>query len=404
MGIVPATVLAFSVMFLSACEEGGSQAPAAAGGPPAMPVSVVVTRAEALPIVNELPGRIAPVRNAEVRPQVSGIVVERVFEQGSMVTEGDLLYLIDPEPFEVQVQRAEATLARAEAAYLQARQLADRQKALRERQVASAQTFEDAVARMAEANADVARSRAELAAARLDLQYAAMTAPISGRIGRAQVTEGALVVANTGEPLAVIQQIDPVYADFTQSATQLMRLRRAVETGAVASAGPGAARVELLYDDGTPYEHEGRLLFSESIVDPTTGQITLRGEFPNPKGELLPGMYIRVRIEQGIQTAAVAVPQQAIQRDQGGGARLYIVGADNKVELRPVTAGRTVGQRWVIDQGLAPGEQVVVEGFQKIRPGATVRPQPWTGDHAPDGGPDGDIPPPASAAAAASAG
>lgn len=398
---VAGMILAVAATVLTACGDSEQGASAASGGPPAMPVSIIEAKAEAIPIVNELPGRIAPVRNAEVRPQVSGIVVERVFEQGSMVTEGDLLYVIDPEPFQVQVQRAEATLSRAEAAYLQARQQADRQKALRERQVASAQTLDDAVARMAEANADVAFSRAELAAARLNLQYSAMTAPISGRIGRAQVTEGALVVANTGEPLAVIQQIDPVYADFTQSATQLMRLRRDVETGVVASAGPGAARVHLLFDDGTPYAHAGRLLFSESIVDPMTGQITLRGEFPNPDGDLLPGMYIRVRIEQGIQTAALAVPQQAVQRDQGGGAQLYIVGADDTVELRPVTAGRTVGENWVIDQGLNPGDRVVVEGFQKIRPGATVRPQPWPGTDAV--GPDGSGNP-TSAAPTAGAG
>ncbi len=366
---------------LAACEEGNANKPAG-GAPPPTPVSVVEVAPEALPIVNELPGRIAPTRIAEVRPRVSGIVVERVFQQGSSVQEGDPLYRIDPEPFRLQVQRAEATLQRAEAVAQQARQQADRQKELRNRKVASAQRYDDAIATLAQANADVALAKAGLAAAKLDLEYAVVTAPISGRIGRAAVTEGALVVANAVLPLAVIRQLDPVYADITQSANELLQLRRAVESGAVAGAAtpegrPDSMPAQLLFDDGTPYDIGGRLLFSEATVDSSTGQIVLRGEFPNPKGELLPGMYVRVRLVQGTQNNALAVPKQAVQRDMGGQAQLYVVDAEGKAAVRRVTAGRVVGDSWVIDQGLAAGDRVIVEGFQKIRPGAPVNPQPW---------------------------
>jgi membrane fusion protein, multidrug efflux system len=211
----------------------------------------------------------------------------------------------------------------------------------------------------------------------LNLQYTEVRAPISGRIGRAQITEGALVGASGSDNLATIQQLDPVYADFTQSANQLMALRRALKLGALTSTNPGEARVRLLLDDGSPYENPGRLLFSEATVDATTGQVTLRGEFPNPDGDLLPGMYVRVLIEQGIQNNAIAVPQQAVQRDAGGASQVYVVKPDSTVELRSVTTGRVTGNQWVIEKGVQPGEKIVVEGFQKLRPGAAVTPQPW---------------------------
>lgn len=376
---------------LAACDQGGDAAPAGhAGGMPPAAVSVVTVAAEPIPIRNELPGRIAPTRIAEVRPRVSGIIVERVFEQGSMVKQGDVLYRIDPEPFRLQVASARATLQRAEAARLQARQEADRQKELRERNVASRQQYDNAVALLAQADADVAAARAGLAAAELDLEYAEVKAPISGRIGRALITEGALVGTNGGENLATIQQLDPVYADFTQSANQLLELRRALKVGALTSSNPGEATVRLLMDDGSEYPHAGRLLFSEAAVDATTGQVTLRGEFPNPDGDLLPGMYVRVVIEQGIQPNAIAVPQQAVQRDAGGQAQVYVVTGDGSAELRAVQAGRALGDRWVIDRGLNPGDRVVVEGFQKIRPGAKVAPQAWgAGGQAPGKGAPG---------------
>lgn len=374
---------------VAACNEAESSAETPA--PPPSAVSVVVVEPEPIPILNELPGRIAPTRIAEVRPRVSGIVVERVFEQGSLVKQGDVLYRIDPAQFRVQVASAEATLQRAQSVQLQARQAADRQAQLRERNVSSGQQMDNAVAALAQSDAEVAIARAGLAAAQLDLDYAEIKAPISGRIGRAMITEGALISTNSAESLATIQQLDPVYADFTQSANALLKLRKALENGALTSSNPNEARVLLRLDDGSEYAHAGRLLFLEAAVDATTGQVTLRGEFPNPEGDLLPGMYVRVLIEQGVQQNAIAVPQQAIQRDSGGQSQVYVVNNENVVELRPVRVGRIVGQRWVVEEGLKAGDKIVVEGFQKIRPGAPVTAQPWKTDSKPPAT-DGDKP------------
>ncbi len=369
-----ASVLA--MLGIAGCGES-SEATATAAPPPAS-VAVVTVVPETLPITNELPGRIAPTRIAEVRPRVSGILVARVFEQGSVVKEGDVLYRIDPAPFRVKVDSAKAALARAEATRTLAKQKEDRQSKLKNRQITSDQSYDIAVAELAQADADVAAAKAGLDAAELDLQYTEVRAPIGGRIGRALVTEGALVSATDAQSLATIQQLDPIYADFTQSANQLLALRRAAEAEARA-AGSDASRahVVLNFDDGTPYAHKGRFLFSEAAVDASTGQIILRGEFPNPGGDLLPGMYVRVQIVQGEQADALAVPERAVQRDAGGAAQVFVIGADNKAELRKVTAGRIVNNRWVIDRGLKPGDRVVVEGFQVLAPGAAVDPQPW---------------------------
>lgn len=367
---------------LSACSEGEAQAPKTAAAPPPAAVSVVTVEARSLPVTNELPGRIAPTRIAEVRPRVSGIVVERVFEQGSMVKAGDVLYRIDPAPFRVQVARAEATLQRAEAARVQASQTSARQQELRQKRISSVQELDDSVAALAQANADVALAEAGLAEAKLAFDYSEVRAPIGGRIGRAIVTEGALVSANGAESLATIQQLDPVYADFTQSANALMRLRQALKVGTLSN--PDATPVELRFDDGSAYAHPGKLLFSEASVDETTGQVTLRGEFPNPDGDLLPGMYVRIRIEQGVQKNALSVPQQAIQRDPTGGAMVYVVTKENKVEFRPVRLDRPVGTDFVVAEGLSAGDTIIVEGFQKARPGAVVQPTPWEGAKKPD--------------------
>jgi len=355
--------------------------PAVAQMPPNMPVpvSVLTVAPENVPILNELPGRIAPTRIAEVRPRISGIVEQRVFEQGSTVKEGDVLYRIDPAPFKVQVDSARATLQRAEASQLQARQNADRQTALRQRDISSAQQFETATAVLAQADADVALAKAGLAAAELNLQYTDVRAPIGGRIGRALITEGALVGTGAADILATIQQLNPVYADFTQSANELLHLRRALKAGELAGNKPDEAPVKLLFDDGSPYQHAGRLLFSEAAVDALTGQVTLRGEFPNPEGDLLPGMYVRVVIQQGMQRNVITVPQQAVQRDGGGRSQVYVAKDGKTAELRMVTTGRIIENRWVIENGLQAGDQVIVEGFQKLRPGGPIAAQPWKG-------------------------
>jgi membrane fusion protein, multidrug efflux system len=364
-----------TVLLLAGCQKNEEQQAAAQAFPPAQ-VAVFTTAAEPLPITNELPGRITPTRIAEVRPRISGIIVERVFQQGSMVKEGDVLYRIDPAPFQVKVDSAEATLKRALAVRDQAKQTADRQARLKEAQVTAVQQYDDAVAALAQAEADVGIAEAGLAEAKLNLQYANVTAPIRGRIGRALITEGALVNANGSDNLATIQQLDPIYADFTQSATDLIRLRKALADGQLISAN-NEAQVQLILDDGTPYTHKGRLLFSEAAVDATTGQVTLRGEFPNPDGDLLPGMYVRVKIEQGLEKNAITVPQQAVQRNNAGQSQVLVVSPDNKVEFRNVTLGRTVGTRWQVTAGLKAGEKVIVEGFQKVGPGAPVEPTAW---------------------------
>ncbi|TPW30403.1 efflux RND transporter periplasmic adaptor subunit [Pararhizobium mangrovi] len=386
-------ILAFlSLPLIAGCNDEG-KAQSASGGPgggqqrPPAPVSFVTTKRQDLPIINNLPGRIAATRTAEVRPRVSGIIVKRVFTQGSEVKKGDLLYKIDPQPFQVQVASAQATLEKAQAAEKQAEQTAERQKRLRQNKVSSEQTYEDATATLAKAKADVASAKASLQSAQLDLQYSDVKAPIDGRIGRAQITEGALVSANSTENLATIQQLDPVYADFTQSANELMQLRRTMGAGKGNGKEPDEydapnTKVSLRLDDGSSYGPKGKLLFSEASVDSDTGQITLRAEFPNPDGDLLPGMYVRVLIQQGIERNAIAVPQQAVQRDAGGNASVLLVGKDNKVEAQPVTVGRVVGgDKWVIQKGLTEGAKVITEGFQKIGPGAPVNPQPWKSDN-----------------------
>lgn len=363
-------------LLLGACDQKAAEAPA---GAPPVAVSFVTVNPETLPIANELPGRIAPTRIAEVRPRVSGILIERVFEQGSVVAQGDVLYRIDPAPFRVRVESAKAALQRAEATRTLARQQEDRQTQLKQRQINSAQSYDTAVAELAQAEADIASAKANLDAAQLDLQYTEVRAPITGRIGRAMITEGALVSSTDSQSLATIQQLDPIYADFTQSANQLLALKKAAAASARAEGSDAnRAEVALKFDDGSRYAHAGKFLFSEAAVDATTGQITLRGEFPNPDGDLLPGMYVRVQIVQGEQPNALAVPERAIQRDPGGAAEVFVVGQDNKAALRKVRTGRVVDNRWVIENGLTAGDRVVVEGFQALSNGAAVDPQPWT--------------------------
>src|SRR3954469_18175457 len=340
-------------------------------------VSIVTVAPKPRAVVRELPGRIAPTRVADVRPRVSGIVVERSFSQGSEVKAGDPLYRIDPRPFEVELQSNEAALARANAVYDQAAQQARRVALLTSQRATTEVENEKAVAALRQAEADVAGRKADVARAKLNLDYATIRAPISGIVGAALVSEGALVVQNDAASLATIQQLDPIYADFTQSVTELHHLRRAFETGELDRIAPDAMKVRLVLDDGDLYPLPGKLLFSDARVDAHTGQVTLRGEFPNPKRELLPGMYVRVQIEQGIDSDAIAVPQQAIQRNGGGGSEVFVVKDDNRVALQPVRIGSQQDGQWFVTEGLKSGDKVVVEGFQKFAAGDKVKPQSW---------------------------
>lgn len=370
--------LVASTLLLAAC-RGEEQA--GGGGAPQMPpsqVGIVTTQREALPVVSDLPGRIAPTRIAEVRPRVGGIIVRRVFEQGSDVEEGQPLFEIDRATYEVEVEAARAAVMRAEAVLLQANQDAERARQLVSTRTTSQSSLDTAIATQKQAEADLASARASLRGAEINLDYTTVRAPIAGRIGRALVTEGALVSQNNTEALATIQQLDPVYADVQQPVTELIRLRNALARGELEQIEPDVAKVSLMLDDGSSYGEPGRLLFSEATVDPASGQVTLRSEFPNSDGNLLPGMYVRVAVEQGIDQAAIAVPSQAVQRDTAGRAQLFVLDPDNKVMLRNVVIGRAIGNRAVVSQGLDAGERVVVDGFQKTGPGATVEPVEWT--------------------------
>ena len=374
--LASALLLCGLVPLLGGCDDPDAAA-AAATQTSEPEVSIVTVTPRPRAIVRELPGRIAPTRVADVRPRVSGIVVERIFSQGSEVKAGDPLYRIDPQPFEVELQASEAALARANAVYEQAAQQARRVALLTSQRATTEAENEKAIAAMRTADADVAARKADVARARLNLDYATIRAPIDGIVGAALVSEGALVVQNETANLATIQQLDPIYADFTQSVSELNHLRRALESGDLERIAPDAARVRLLLDDGTPYAATGKLLFSEAKVDAHTGQVTLRGQFPNPKRELLPGMYVRVLIEQGIDSDAIAVPQQAIQRNGGGGSEVFVVKDDNRVATQAVRAGPVQDGQWFVTDGLKSGDRVVVEGFQKFAPGDRVKPRPW---------------------------
>jgi len=368
-------MLAACAPLLAACDESSS---AIATTQPSEPdVGIVTIKPQPRAVVRELPGRIAPARVADVRPQVSGIVVERLFRQGSEVRAGDPLYRIDPRPFEVEVMLNEAALAKAEAVHQQAQQHARRITTLFTQRVMSESENEKAIASERQARAEVEGRKAELARARLNLGYATVRAPIDGVVGAALVSEGALAVQNETN-LATIQQLDLVYADFTQSVTELNQLRRALDSGDLDRIEADAAKVQLILDDDTIYSLNGKLLFSDAKVDANTGQVTLRGEFHNPKRELLPGMYVRVRIDQGIDSDAIAVPEQAIQRNGGGASEVFVVKDDNRVAVQPVRTGSVQDGVWFVTDGLKAGDKVVVEGFQKFAAGDRVKSQSWT--------------------------
>jgi membrane fusion protein (multidrug efflux system) len=365
-------------MLLALALAGCSEGPAAPEGQrtaAAQEVGVIELQPSPLAVVRELPGRIAPTRIAEVRARVSGIIDRRNFEQGSDVKKGEVLYEIDAKPFQIELDAAEAALNKATALLDQESHNAKRKEALAPTGTVSTAQLEIAVAAFRQAEADVAARGADVARAKLNLEYTRIRAPISGRIGRALVTEGALVGQSEPTHVATIQQLDPIYADFTQSAAELNQLRRELETGELEHGR--TARVRLILDDGEVYAHDGKLLFSDTTVDPGTGQVTLRGEFPNPKLSLLPGMYVRVQIEQGVDPDALAVPQQAVRRNDKGGSEVFVVRDDNRAKVTQVRLGRAIEDRWLILDGVKPGDRVVVEGFQKFESGDRVNPKPW---------------------------
>ena len=357
---------------LAGCKESSASAE-----PEAAPaeVGVVTVTPQPRTIVRELPGRIAPTRVADVRPRVSGIVTARTFNQGSDVNAGDPLYQIDPKPFEVELLAAEAAFEKAKAALDLAVPQATRSAALAKTQAISTAQHEIAVATVAQAKAEVAAREADVARARLNLDYATIRAPIRGRIGAARISEGALVVQNDATNLATIQQNYPIYADIKKSAGELNKLRRALETGELERIAPDATKVRLLLDDGSIYPFTGKLLFSEARVDASTGQVTLRGEFLNPNRELLSGMYVRVLIEQGVDSDAISLPEQAIQRNGGGGSEVFVVKDDNRVAVQPVRLGPAQGGQWLVLDGLKSGDRVIVDGFQKFAAGDSVTPR-----------------------------
>ena len=374
---------------LAGCGPSSPPPAGPAGGMPPAEVGVVTVTSGDVGLVTELPGRLEASRVAQVRARATGILQKRLFTEGSDVKAGQALFEIDAAPYQATFASAQAGLAKAEANFMQASAQAERYKPLMEAKAISQQEFMNAQAASKQAEADVAIGKAAVQTARINLNYAAVAAPIAGRIGRSLVTEGALVGQGEATPLAVIQQIDPMYVNFTQSAGEVMKLRRAMENGQLKRAGTGnAASVRLVLEDGSEYARAGKLLFSDLTVDATTGQITLRAEVPNPGGTLLPGLYVRVRLEQAKAGNAITLAQQAVTRSPQGDS-VMVVGSDGKVSPRPVKVGGQQNGQWVILDGLKTGEQVMVDGFQKLRGGAPVKAVPWQA--------------PASAATAASA-
>ncbi|MBB3383891.1 membrane fusion protein (multidrug efflux system) [Rhizobium sp. BK609] len=345
---------------------------------PAPTVGVLEIKAHPVPVTSELPGRIAATRVSEVRARVSGILQERVFEQGSLVHKGDVLYRIDPKLFQVRVASARAALQKAKAVQANAGQQLERQRSLRERNVSTAVDYDTAAVNLAQADADVAAQQAALDEAEINLDYTEVKAPITGIIGGALVTEGTLVTAEGASNLALIQQIDPVYADFTQSAQDLLALKRAVSEGKLQSPAPGQASVELVFDGGKTYSKPGKLLFSNANVDPNTGQVTLRAEFPNPDGDLLPGMYVRVRIQQAVQKSGITIPQRAVMRDAEGNPQIFVISADQTAQVRNIALGTSLGAEWIVLSGLKDGETIIADGVPKVPPGGKVVAEPWT--------------------------
>jgi membrane fusion protein (multidrug efflux system) len=367
-----ASLLVATLAVLAGCEKKS----AAKAPPGPVEVGVVTLAPTPVTLTRELPGRTSAYRVAEVRARVNGIVLKRLFTEGSDVKQGQPLYTIDPAPYQAALDSAKATLARAEANVANARLQAQRVSELVAENAVSKQEYDNATAALKASEADVAAGRAAVQSARINLGYTTVTSPVSGRIGRSAVTEGAYVQQAQATLLATVQQLDPIYVDLTQSSAEALRLRRELAEGKLQSAGQGKAKVKLVLEDGREYEEPGALQFADVTVDPGTGSIALRALFPNPRGELLPGMFVRARLAEGVNPQALLVPQQGVTRDQKGLPTALVVNAERKVERRTLVTDRAVGDAWLVTAGIAPGDQVIVDGLQKVRPGALVTPVP----------------------------
>lgn len=368
-GVLPLAMLVLSGSFLlSGCGEEQKQG----GEMPPPDVKVVTLKAAPLTVSTELPGRTSAYRIAEVRPQVGGIILKRNYKEGSDVKEGESLYQIDPAPFQATLNSAQAELAKARANAELARLTVNRYKPLLGTNYISRQDYDEAVSTHAQAQAAVRAAQAAVQTAQINLNYTKVTSPISGLSGKSNVTEGALVATGQSQPLTLVQQIDPIYVDVTQSSDDYLRLKHEIASGAV-DKEQGKVAVSLVTAENKDYTHKGYLEFSDVTVDETTGSITMRAVFPNPQESLLPGMFVRARVDEGVRPDAILVPQQGVIRTAKGGAVVNVVNAKNEIEVRPVTVGQAYGNKWLVTAGVNNGERVVVEGFQKIKQSAVVK-------------------------------
>lgn len=351
------------------------------GGPPTSSppeVGIVAITSAPITLTMELSGRTSPYMIAEVRPQVGGIIQKRLFTEGADVKAGQVLYQIDPATYLAAHANAKAALARAEANLIPIRLKAERFRELVAINAVSRQDYDDASSMLKQAEADVAANQAVVESARINLDYTSVKAPISGRIGRSTVTDGALVTASQAAPMATIQQLDPVYVDVTQSSAELLRLKRNLANGEITGKDAGKAKVKLLLEDGSSYPQEGTLKFSEVTVDQSTGSVTLRALFPNPEQLLLPGMFVRGIVQEGVSEQAILVPQRGVSRNPKGEAMVMVVGDEEKVEPRVIKVSRTVGENWLVTEGVKDGDRVILEGIQKARPGTPVKAVPFS--------------------------
>lgn len=368
-GVLPLAMLVLSGSFLlSGCGEEQKQG----GEMPPPDVKVVTLKAAPLTVSTELPGRTSAYRIAEVRPQVGGIILKRNYKEGSDVKEGESLYQIDPAPFQATLNSAQAELAKARANAELARLTVNRYKPLLGTNYISRQDYDEAVSTHAQAQAAVRAAQAAVQTAQINLNYTKVTSPISGLSGKSNVTEGALVASGQSQPLTLVQQIDPIYIDVTQSSDDYLRLKHEIASGIV-DKEQGKIAVSLVTAENKDYTHKGYLEFSDVTVDETTGSITMRAVFPNPQESLLPGMFVRARVDEGVRPDAILVPQEGVIRTAKGGAVVNVVNAKNEIEVRPVTVGQSYGNKWLVTSGVNNGERVVVEGFQKIKAGAAVK-------------------------------